>query len=402
MPVAALIARMAHLPAPVLTAYLDTSPAKPTNQNSPRGYATWLKSSGRELAQGLSPEARRQLQRQLRRVQSYLDGSVSFRRGLVLFAGSDVWEQLQMQASVRNELHWGKPSLQQMAWVLNAHRARGVVVMDHEGASFFRFWLGSVVEDREVAVFLDRSSWRTPHLVGPATPGVQKRHGVQRDRVTARMEAQRRRFAADLARRIARWSKREQISPVILVGQRRQIELVLAALPEKLRDTVALVPRIVPRDSASRIQRELAPVLEDWERQYEQRKVRELVSAHSPARAAVGVDETLDQLQRGRVRELVVARGFKGSARQCLNCGWVSRTADPVCLLCGGETRSRTLRTAVPELATAFGVPMEIVAGEAAHRLHEVGGIGAWLGVRKRPIRKVLVNEGASGHRRRA
>lgn len=402
MPIAARIPRLAHLPAPVLTAYLDTNPANPKNQNTPPGYAIWLKSSVRELADGLSPEARKLVRQQRKRVESYLDGLTSVSRGLVLFAGPDVWEELRLQVPVHNELHWGKPSLQQMAWVLNAHRARGVVAIDRDGASFFRFWLGEVIEDKEDAFSVDRSSWRIPHLVGPATPGVHKRRGVQRDRVASRTDAQRRRFAAALARRIARWSKREQVSPVILVGERQQIGLVLAAIPEKSRGSVALAPRIISRDSPSRIQQQLEPVLEQWEQEYEKRTVKELIAAHDPARAVLGIDETLEQLQRGRVRELVVARGFKGSARQCMNCGWVSRTADSVCPLCGGQRRSRTLRTVVPELASAFGVPMEIVSGDAAQRLDKVGGVGAWLGARKKPLRRMLVNEGPPERKRRA
>jgi peptide subunit release factor 1 (eRF1) len=130
-------------------------------------------------------------------------------------------------------------------------------------------------------------------------------------------------------------------------------------------------------------------------------EVERLLSARDPARAVLGIDETLHQLQRGRVRELVIARGLKGTARQCLNCRWVDRSGDPVCPLCGSERSSRTLRTVIPELASAFGVPMEIVAGDAAKKLRDAGGIGAWLGPRKKPVRGVTVAPLASQSKRR-
>jgi hypothetical protein len=335
-------------------------------------------------------------------VNEFLQNWASQSRALVLFSGPDVWEAIRLQVPVRDEIHWGKPSLQQMAWVLDEHRLRGAVLIDGSGAKFFRFWLGRVTEDENVAFSLDASDWRKPHLVGPSTSGIAKQHGVQRDRVSARVQAQYKRFADDVAKRTVRWSDQEQISPVVLVGEQRQIEAVLAAMPERSRERMELVPKVLPRTSASEVQRELEPILRDWERDYEEQEVEDLISAaHDAARAVTGIDETLYQLQRGRVRELVIARGLKGNARQCLNCGWMDRTADSLCPLCGSERRSRTLRTVIPELASSFGVPMEIVAGRAASDLREAGGIGAWLGARKKPVRKVAVATPAPKARRR-
>jgi len=348
------------------------------------------------LGKGLRPEAQKQLRRQLKRVNKYLQNWASQSRSLVLFAGPDIWETIQLQVSAHDEIHWGKPSLQQMTWILDEHRLRGAVLIDGSGARFFRFWLGTVTEDENMEFSLDTSHWRKPHLVGPSTLGVSKQYGVQRDRFSARVQAHYKRFADGLAKRIAQWSEEEQISPVVLVGDRRQTEIVLAAMPERFGERMELFPKVLPRTSAGDVQRELEPVLRDWERDYEKREAEELISAHDPARAVLGVDETLHQLQRGRMRELVIARGLKGNARQCLNCGWVDRSADPACPLCGTVRRSRTMRTLIPELASTFGVPMDIVAGDAAVELRKAGGIGGWLGTRKKPIRKITVASAAS------
>lgn len=387
VPVASAVSRLPHLAPPVLTAYLDTNPANPRNQSTPRGYMIWLKSAGQALAREQRPDLQKQVRRELGRLAAHIRGNFAQSRGLVVFAGPDVWEELRLQVPVRDELHWGKPSLQQLAWVLDEHRVRGAVLVDPTGARFFRFWLGRVTEDEHVALSIDKSQWRIPHLVGPSTSGVSKQYGVQRNRVSAREQAQRERFASELAKRIARWMTQQEISPVVLVGEPKQIEGVRAAMAERSREQVVLLPKVLPRTSPADVQRELEPVLREWERKYEVEEVESLLSAHDPARAVLGIDETLHQLQRGRVRELVIARGLKGTARQCLNCGWVDRSGDPVCPLCGSERRSRTLRTVIPELASAFGVPMEIVAGDAATRLRDAGGIGAWLGRRKKPAR---------------
>lgn len=391
MSVDSAVSRLPHLPPPVLTAYLDTNPANQRNQSTPRGYVIWLKSAGQALAREQHPELQKQVRRQLRRIVEHVSSSVVRSRGLVLFAGPGVWEEIPLQVPVHDELHWGKPSLEQLAWVLDEHRVRGAVLVNRTGARFFRFWLGRVTEDEKVAFSIDTSSWRIPHLVGRSTSGVSKQHGVHRDRVAARERAQLDRFAAELAKRIARWIAQQEIDPVVLVGEPKEIEGVRAAMPERSREQVVLLPKVLPRTSPADVQRELEPVLREWERNHEVEKVENLLSARDPARAVVGMDETLHQLQRGRVRELVIARGLKGTARQCLKCGWVDRSGDPVCPLCGSQRRSRTLRTVIPELASAFGVPMEIVAGDAAAKLRNAGGIGAWLGQRKKPVRGVTV-----------
>ena len=230
MHVSLAVSRLAHLPPPVLTTYLDTNPANPRNQSTPRGYVTWLKSAGRALERDLSFKWRKQLRLELRRVMGYLSTDIVQSRGLALFVGPHVWEAIRLQVPVRDELHWGKPSLQQMAWLLDEYRLRGVVVVDAFKARFFRFWLGRVTEDEGLAFSLHTSHWRKPHLVGPSTPGVSKQHGVQPDLAAARMKAQRNRFAGELAKRVVQCTRQEQISPVVLVGPQRQIDAVLAAM----------------------------------------------------------------------------------------------------------------------------------------------------------------------------
>lgn len=135
------------------------------------------------------------------------------------------------------------------------------------------------------------------------------------------------------------------------------------------------------------MQAALGPALKAWERNYEESIVRDLIAAQDSSVVALGWDKALAALQEGRVRELVVARGLSGSLRQCTRCGRADRSADPVCALCGGNRRPRTVRTLVPELVGLHGVPVKIVAGKAAEDLRAAGGVGAWLRSDKRSSR---------------
>lgn len=373
------VSALLHLSPPVLSAYVDVNPGNPRNQSTPRGYMTWLKAAGQAVAKQLPASARKHFRRQLRRIEEYLRRVRPRSRSLVVFAGPQVWEAIPLQVEVAEELHWGKPSLKHMAWLLDEHRPRGAVVIDGSGARFLRFWMGTVDQDLNLPFSLDVSSWRKPHLVGPSTPGVSKQYGVHRDRVDSRTAEQRSRFLKQLVPRIVDWSIDGQISPVVLVGEADEIDTVLNGVPADFRTQIASLPKLLPQIAESELGKRLRPLLNRWEREYENAIVKELVSEQHSRPAVTGLDRTLDRLQRGQARELVVARGFTGSVQQCTNCGWIDSSDDSVCPICSSKRQPRTLRTVLPELAGSLSVPIEVVAGDAAKKLRAAGGIGAWL-----------------------
>ena len=202
------------------------------------------------MAKDLPRDARKAFRVQLRRIESYLDTHRPRGRGLLVLAGPHVWEIVPLQVSVTEELHWGKPSLQQMIWVLDEHRPRGAILIDGSGARFFQFWLGTITEDETAAFSIDYSSWRKPHLVGPSTSAVAKQYGVQRDRVKDRKAAQRSRFDRVLADRIMSWSNEGRISPILLVGGPGDVEAIAKTLPAEFRKRTAIVQKALLRISA--------------------------------------------------------------------------------------------------------------------------------------------------------
>jgi len=127
------------------------------------------------------------------------------------------------------------------------------------------------------------------------------------------------------------------------------------------------------------LQQRLEPEVARRRREAELQRVEQMLEAREAARAVVGIDEALAQLQQGGARALVVVRGLGGKLRQCPRCGWVDRAADRVCAACGGERRVVALRAVLPELARRYGVPVEVVAGEAGRKLREAGALGAFL-----------------------
>jgi release factor family 10 len=374
------LSRLPHLPPPVLTAYLDVNPGNPRNQGTPRGYVTWLTSAGQALVAQLTGRDRKLFRKELARVEHFLRTARPRAQSLAVFAGPKVWETIRLQVDVVEELHWGKPSLQQMLWVLDEHRPRGIVVADGSKARFFCLWLGKITEDKSAAFTGDFAPGRKKGLVGTSHPRMfSKAGGVDRDFSGSRMAVQRGRFARTLVPHLMQWSEERRLSPIAVVGVGDMVDRVLDAMPDGFRARIVPIRKTLPRVSLSDLRRTLEPELKMWERDYETSLVRELAAGRGSNAVALGLDETLAALQDGRVRELVVARGLTGSLRQCVRCGRADRSAGRVCAICGAERRPRTLRTLLPELASIKAVPAEIVAGEAAKELRAAGGIGALL-----------------------
>ncbi|MBI1738682.1 MAG: hypothetical protein HYR58_05490 [Acidobacteria bacterium] len=374
-----LIHSLPKLPTPILTVYLDTNPANPRNQRIPSGARIWLKSRAKVLA-ARSPRAEQKLFReQVERVDKFLRSPAPRERGMVVFAGPDVWLELPLQVDVEDELHWGRPSLTQLLWLLDEHQPSGVVLVDRSGARFFRFWLGEIEEDAKEFFRLDISQWRKKHLMPPAQPGMQKTRGSMRDVFEQRVEAQFARFFRDAAEKIAAWVQREKLRPVFIAGPNESVEPVWAALPKTLCEHAARVKGFSGKITPAELQQRIAPESDRWKRAYELAVVNKLLAQSNGRRAVVGMDETLANLQQGEVRELVVVRGLGGKLRQCVRCQWADRSADPACSACGGERRTIALRAALPELARENGVTVEVVAGEAATKLRAAGGLAAWL-----------------------
>jgi peptide subunit release factor 1 (eRF1) len=331
------------------------------------------------MESNVSGTQKKLFQKQLRRITDYLRHSRRGQRGIAVFAGPESWEVLSLQVEVSDELHWGLPSLKQLLWLLDEHRLSGVVVITRAAARFFRFWLGEIDEEQEESFSLDTSGWRRKDLVGPSHPRVGKAKGSQRDPFADRLEAQYRRFHKDIAKRVRRWADKEKMAPVVLAGPAKLAEAILTHFPSDFKERIVLLKRDLWHIPQSELQSQVERIIARWERKKETSLINNLMGQESSL-TSVGIEDTLKNVQQGRVRQLVIARGLRGKARQCEHCGRLSHSEATECLVCRGKTRSVELRAIVPELARKFGLHVEVVGGKAARKLiEEGGGIAAQL-----------------------
>jgi len=348
-------------------------------------YLAWLKDESRPVAESLPPTEQELFRKQLDRVEEFLRQRQPHERSLVIFAGPAVWEIASLQREVENELHWGKPALTQLLWHASEHKPYGIVAVDHAGARFFHYWLGEMVEHEERKFAIDTSQWKNKELSHVVDSGFKGRlrpipaggRGAQRDIFKKRMESQYAHLCHETAQEAVIFCKKKDLAAVFLVGLDRLIRPMVAAFPRGFRQPIVLVHQDLARITLLEFQKHLEPQIASWERTHE----AEIVAAVADEERGTiaGFDEILAHLQKGKIRTLVLARGLDADLRECVQCGWMDRSADPTCSICGSKRRKVTLRDALPELARRHQVEIDVVSGDAAERLNKVEGIGAWL-----------------------
>lgn len=370
-----LIDSLPKLDAPILTVYLDTNPANPSNQGKSSGARIWLKSQGKALQTRLPRLEQKAVRKQLERVDTFLKTRAKRERGIAIFSGPKAWRVLRLQVDVDQELHWGQAALTQLLWLLDEHQPSGVVVVDRSGARFHRFWMGEVEEQKTERLTVDTSQWRVKNVVRPAG----RTATAQRDAFEQRVAAHYARLFREAGQRIGRWAGQQKLDVLFIAGSDEAVESVWNNIPDKTRVHATRLTGDYARLSASALQDHLMPAMNRWKRTQETAMVADIMEERSPQRAVLGIDQTLAAIQEGRARLVIVARGIRGRVRQCRPCGWTDRAADPVCPACGGERRLVALREVFPALIRRVGVPVDVVAGRAAAKLKPVGGMAAWL-----------------------
>lgn len=373
-----------RLPEPLLTAYLNTGSGDPSHHLRVPACITWLKKEALSVARDLPQMEQGPFQVQLDRVQHFLSDRRPHEHGVVIFAGPGTWVLAPLQVSVISELRWGAPAVSQLVWMLSEHRPLCIVVVDRAGARFFRHHLRELSALEEKKFVIDISQWKKKELGHVTNPGIHKTYGSQRDVFEHRVEAQYARLCPEIAKQAAQLCKSHGLTAIFLVGSSRLTGPIEAAIPPDLRPHVIDVKEDLAGMENSELAHRLEPAIANWERRHESELVAALL--RSERGVVTGLDETLAQLQKGRTRTLVVARDLDLGLKKCVGCGLADRSADPVCSSCGSPRQGTTLREILPNLLRSYHAKLDVVSGEAASRLTEAGGIGAWLREAKQAI----------------
>jgi hypothetical protein len=166
-----VIRSLPEIAGPVLTAYLDTDRGKQSNRGPKPGYLARFESQAKAVIASIPAGERDLFQKQLERIEAYLQTHTLRCQGLVIFAGPGAWQAVPLQLPVEDELHWGVPALGQLLWLLDENKPCGIVVAGRKRVRFFLSWLGEILALEEKGFRLEVSKKKE---MGPVSrPGVR-------------------------------------------------------------------------------------------------------------------------------------------------------------------------------------------------------------------------------------
>jgi hypothetical protein len=335
----------------ILSLYLVVDPADERNQ----GQAKWpifLKNALAEIEEGLDPEQLKQWKtvrlsdtsektkwaRIRLRLENFLGGYKPEGKTLVLFIGPNDELAYELPVVLSNFAYYGRPQIVKFMRALDEYEEYMVVLFAQDRARTINMFLGGSASDVTIHVdqTWDRKAHKTAH------------DSSQSDRLD------------EIDRRFARYAAGEldkhflgsdDIERIIFGGNLQLAHAVRNYMHPYVADQViAMLP--IPIDTSTHdIAAHIRPVAEAAERQFEEHLVDNLISrALAGGRAMLGQEAVNEALDRYAVSELVLPY--------------------PTDLVAADELLVKALYSSADT---------EFVEGEAAEKLQEEGGIGAFL-----------------------
>lgn len=334
-----------------LSLYVQVDPSLFENQGRTPGWRIWLKNSLRDLRAQHDDPALGEL---IARADHFFTTLRPECKAVAAFYTPRSEEVLRLKVPVVGpECHFGRPAVASLLWLLDEYEPYVVVLVDSAKARFFVAQLGRAglggTRFNEV-----REYDFPPKYLGAtnAGQGGYTLGGNNRDAFAATLEDHARRFYREIAEQCGNLLEETGSQRILLGGIEGSANAVIAQMHETVsRCVIGFVPTPLHLSDQATWDHMMPRAIE-FEREHEQALVDEVVDlAKAGGRGALGTATVLECLKNKQVELLLVP--------------WPLRETE--------------LQLRLPELAMASSARIELVAGPAAARIEEEGGLAARL-----------------------
>lgn len=353
----------------ILSVYLDMS----VNAENKRTYDIFLskrKSDFPQLDSDRAGHHREALGEAFARLETWLDEEFDqSNRGVAAFLelGGNWTETIQLPLPVENRVAVDdRPVVTPLVELVERYHHHGVILVDREHLRMLSLYMDQTVYEAEV----ETEPYPTPHDV--------KRGGFSARDFQKRKEEEARHFFREFAAEVERFDRLHRPHDLTLLGTHENVKKFEEFLSEPIRKKVVHIDRAEIDATPTDIRQKLAPV---FERQLEREEaeavnlLRERIGQSH--KAVAGFDQTLEQLQEGKVETLIIARDNQVSGGRCGTCNFLLARTGGACPYCGGEVSDGI--DLVEEMVRMAEEQDARVGFVAASTLVDVGGVGGLL-----------------------
>ncbi|MAT45508.1 MAG: hypothetical protein CL609_24530 [Anaerolineaceae bacterium] len=295
-------------------------------------------------------------------------------KSVALFSdvNNDFFRFFPLAVPVQDLIYVGeRANLRPLTGLLDSYGGYGVVLLDKQGARLFHFHLGELKEQEGVLGEEVRQSKGS----GSAMTGMRGGAGKQARVVEETVE----RNIKEIVDFSIRFFEQKHVRRIILCGAEDTLALYKSYLPKAwLSLIVGSFPAAMTASNTEILNRAMEVGLEA-ERKREDLLVDQLITNHAKNAAAVmGINQTLDAVNSGRVKTLVVHHGYTKSGHYCADCNLITISPQGTCSVCGNGVKSvDDVVSLAINTTMKNGGDIEIV--QAHEGLFNAGKIGAFL-----------------------
>lgn len=328
----------------VLTLYLQVDASLRENQATTPAWYIWAKNALLAVNQSVPTDKRDPWNRIQRRAVDFLESYIVEEKGIVLFIGEDFTYGYHLPVIPHDNLvRFGEPLVSPLIWLMDEYERYLVVIVDQEEAHFLTTYLGNI--GREEAMASERFSFDSRLKTtrsGERGSGKDKLSGAEAELVTQ--------FHRDVAARIEDLMSAVNAQRVIIGGNEQAAQEVRRYLPKDI--AIAGILTMPFDETDTEVMARILPVSLAFERAHELETVRFVISqARSRGQGVLGMEAVQEALKLRRVETLIAS--------------WPPKNQEQLHHLTISAMRE--------------GSRIELVFGEAAEQLNEVGEVAALL-----------------------
>jgi len=343
---------------PVLSIYLNT-------EMNPDAYKLTLRSMLKGIE--MSPDEEAALR--------YIEHEYTRQgRSIAIFscAEQDFFRAYPLSVAVHSRVHVAeKPYVRPLANLLDAYGAYGVALVDKQGARFFYFHLGQLVEQEGILGEEVRQN-------KGATSSVHGRRSYEDAGLNNQDINTAKKNFKEAAEYAVKFFEKQKVRRILLGGTDENVAQFQQSLPKSWQSLIVGRFSIGMTANHQEVLDEALKVGAKSEEKREAGLVQQMITAAAKAaEGVVGLRDTLHATREGSVQTLLVDENFHAPGYRCQSCSYITPDKLDICPFCGGDFTELpdATETAVRQVMLSGGT-VEIVRDNA--EMEEIG-IGALL-----------------------